>query len=157
MTPEYNPGDFRTDGAHFRFSTGEVISVESIGSQSHAFDGEGMVLTFSTNVRGADYHLERASIAHLLRTQPYAEFNLADAARLGIEENQLVAITLPDGTSWEAAARVRAGGPSAGSIHVPSSAIGVDLRTLAANVRVRVEPLAERGAEQELIPASVTN
>lgn len=157
MTPEYNPGDFRSDGAHFRFQSGEVIAIESIGAQSPGFEGEGLILTWSTNVRGADYHLERASIAHLLRTAPYAEFNLADAARLGIEENQLVAITLPDGTSWEAAARVRPGGPSAGSVHVPASAIGVDLRTLAANVRVRVEPLAERGAEQELIPAAVTN
>ncbi len=157
MTPEYNPGDYRTDGAHFRFPIGEIISGETLAAPQHAFEGEGLILTFSTNVRGADYHLERASIAHLLRTQPYAEFNLADAARLGIEENQLVAISLPDGTSWEAAARVRLGGPSAGSIHVPSSAIGVDLRTLGATVRVRVEPLAERGAEQELIPAAVTN
>jgi len=156
LTPEYNPGDFRRDGAHFRFTREELIAPESINAESHDFgDGDGLILTFGAHVLGADYHLDHASIANILRVQPYVELHPKDASALGVEENQLVGITLADGTTWQAAARVTPHGPAPGCAYVPVAAVGYDLRNQELVSRVTVEPLAARGAEQALVPAGM--
>jgi NADH dehydrogenase/NADH:ubiquinone oxidoreductase subunit G len=153
-TPEYNPGDFRTDGAHFR-KTGPAIELSGEVDQVHPLpEGEGFVLTWGEHVQGDDYYLAFASAAKLLRTPPHVEFHAQDAADLGIEENAPVRLTLADGRSWEAAARVRIGGPTRGCLWVPAGVGPVNLRGLRALPRVTVELLPQaQPAEQELAGA----
>jgi hypothetical protein len=65
-----------------------------------------------------------------------------------------VRLTLADGRSWEAAARVRIGGPTRGCLWVPAGVGPVNLRGLRALPRVTVELLPQaQPAEQELAGA----
>ncbi len=127
-TAEYNPGDYRVDGAHFRFC-GEPISANGEGHESSvvsANDGE-FLLTWGEHVQGDDYHLNHASIREILQAEAYIEINPADAEKLGIDdkliryEGKLVV----DGVEHETQIAI-ASGPAAGSLYVPMGLGGPD-------------------------------
>jgi NADH-quinone oxidoreductase subunit G len=114
-TKDYNPGNYRTDGAHFRWSA-PIATVPL--APAGAVAAEGMVVAWGDHVQGDDYHLNRASIANLLRKPAYVELNPADAERLGVEDHDTVRVDF-DGQSVEATAVVRSG-PAPGVVYLPA-------------------------------------
>ncbi|CAN5195786.1 NADH-quinone oxidoreductase subunit NuoG [soil metagenome] len=142
--PAYNPGDYRTDGAHFRW-TGERLDVSASSSKPSAAPAGQFLLTWGEHVQGDDYHLNHASISHLLQIGPYAEVNRADAKRLGIEARQHGYIRI--GNDDVEVELIVCDGPAPGVLYMPSglsrvkmsgykNALPVELGVIATAPRV---------------------
>lgn len=84
--PEYNPGDYRTDGAHFRWQGEELDAPADFPAETLDTPADGFLLAWGETVQGDDYHLNHASIADLLKPKPYAEIHPSDARKLGITD-----------------------------------------------------------------------
>lgn len=119
-TPEYNPGDYRTDGAHFR-KAGDAVEYSAKAPRAPRSVPAGQfLLAWGRHIQGNDYHLNRASIANLLQIPPYAEINPADAEKLGVEHLDRGVLHVGD-QAWDVEIRVKAG-PAPGVIYMPTLA-----------------------------------
>jgi NADH-quinone oxidoreductase subunit G len=127
LSPEYNPGDYRVDGAHFRWTGQPVAAADVRESRASAAAPEGQFLvTWGKHTQGDDWHLNRSSIAKILQIGPYAEVNVMDAFRLDIEDHAK-AILRFDGLELEVELRV-CQGPAPGTLYLPSGLGGIDMR-----------------------------
>lgn len=155
-TPQYNPGDNRVDGAHFRWS-GEPVSVDSASIATldlpRTSDGEFLV-TWGEHVQGDDYHLNRSSMKELLQPRAYVEINPVDAARIGIEttQNHHRGVLSMDGAAHEVDVIV-CESPVPGTLYVPTGLGGIRLAASDVPRVARLELLApvETPAAQELV------
>jgi hypothetical protein len=136
-TPEYNPGDYRIDGAHFR-SAGSAVDAAAIGVRSVPKAPVGQfLLTWGEHAQGDDYHLNRASIAGILQVGAYAEINPADAERIEAESEDRAVLQI-GGASYEVELKVKAG-PAPGVIYLPSGLGGIKLSAHAEAVAVSLQ------------------
>ncbi|MDX2177348.1 MAG: molybdopterin-dependent oxidoreductase [Candidatus Sumerlaeia bacterium] len=154
LSPDYNPGDFRQDGAHFRGTSQELLALQHEPPAPEVAGHGAYLLAYGAHVQGEDYHLNRASIAGLLKVAPYVEINEADAKTIGVENNGRVAITLPGGCSVEATARVKAHGPAKGVLWMPSNTAALDIRREQRVLRVEAVVLEAAPAEPEFAGAA---
>ncbi|MCC6548330.1 molybdopterin-dependent oxidoreductase [Candidatus Sumerlaeota bacterium] len=116
-TPQYNPGDYRVDGAHFRSAGNEVEFAAKTPRAPRSVPAGQYLLAWGRHVQGADYHLDRASIANLLQIPPYVEVNPVDAEKLGAEHLDGGVLTVGE-QSYAVEIRVKAG-PAPGVIYMP--------------------------------------
>lgn len=137
--PEYNPGDYRRDGAHFRWR-GEPVKVDARSLEPKAAEppkpGE-FHLTWGEHVQGDDYHLNHSSIQHLLRKAPYVEVCPRDAKALGAENEDRGSLEI-DGSAFEVEIRI-CSGPAPGVIYLPSGLGGIKLAGLDRAKPVKLE------------------
>ncbi len=143
-TSDYNPGDYRVDGAHFRWK-GQAVRLDALPEAQPARAGDGeFLLTWGEHVQARDYHLDRASVLHLLRPQPYAEINPRDAARLGIDDfkkRHRAHLSLT-GNTYALELIVR-DGPADGCVYVPNGLGDLDLAGIGGPPAVRLELVPE--------------
>ncbi|MCC5877189.1 MAG: molybdopterin-dependent oxidoreductase [Candidatus Sumerlaeia bacterium] len=150
-TKDYNPGDYRTDGAHFRW-TGEPVAIDdqTAAPRSVPESGfDGFLLTWGEHVQGDDYHLNHASIVELLQKAPYVELNPVDAVKLGAETGDRGTLDI-NGESYEVELKV-CEGPAPGVVYLPAGLGGIKLSGLTDTQAVKLEvvksnALAEAGA-----------
>ncbi|MBI1290110.1 molybdopterin-dependent oxidoreductase [bacterium] len=140
-TPAYNPGDYRVDGAHLRWSSEPFAgAIPAVAAEAPAAAGQ-FLLTWGEHVQGDDYHLNHASIAHLLKAKPYVEVHPADAATLALEDGKRAVLTV--GTeSIEVTARVRKG-PAQGTLYFPAGLGGLKLTGLGESLTAGLQPALE--------------
>ncbi len=144
--PEYNPGDYRIDGAHFRWKADPLPAPEKASpapERQELNEGEFLV-TWGEHVQGSDYHLDRASIARLLKMAPTAEMNPEDAYRLGLEDGDR-AVVHTGSDSIEVVVKVRRG-PAPGVLYIPSGLGDARFAGLSAAPLARLEAV-EAGKE----------
>lgn len=136
---EYNPGDYRIDGAHFRSSGGAVnVGPEVVTPTALPKVGYGeFLLTWGEHVQGDDYHLNHASIVHLLKKAPYVEINPVDAGELGAESEDKATIEI-NGETYDVAVKV-CEGPAPGVIYLPSGLGDIKLTGLTGTKAVKLE------------------
>jgi NADH-quinone oxidoreductase subunit G len=140
-TPAYNPGDYRTDGAHFRAASRPFEgTVPVVDAPSLPSDGS-FVLTWGEHVQGDDYHLNHASIRHILQVAPYVEIHPTDAHRLGFED-ATAGNLLVNGEEVSVLVRVRTG-PAPGTLYFPSGLGGLDLAGLQGTLLATLQPATE--------------
>ena len=142
-TPAYNPGDYRVDGARLRWSeepyTGPIPAPSVAESPVEA---GRFLLTWGEHVQGDDYHLNHASIAHLLKAKPYVELNPVDAAPLGLEDGNQGVLTV-NGEAIEIRVRVRKG-PAPGTLYFPAGLGGLQLSGLSGSLVAGLEAATEK-------------
>lgn len=137
-TPQYNPGDYRTDGAHFRWTGTPVTAASSAIEVPKVSAGEGeLLVTWGGHCQDDDYHLNHASIADLLKSKPYAEINPHDARALGFDDRHR-AILHRGGESVEVELVVREG-PARGTIYMPAGIVGLDVTGVETTFATRIE------------------
>jgi anaerobic selenocysteine-containing dehydrogenase len=131
-TPEYNPGDYRVDGAHFRWTGPAVDMSAEFPAVASAPEGQ-LLLTWGEHVQGDDYHLNHASIAHLLKAAPYAEINPVDAKKFGITDvhRRYKAHMTFQGSTYALELAVRRG-PAPGTLYMPARLGDIRLEGLGA-------------------------
>jgi len=141
-TREYNPGNYRTDGAHFRWSGGPVEQPEGEPEVSSASGEDELLLTWGEHIQGDDYHLNHASIADLLKEKPYAEIHPRDAERLGLEDPLKSYMAHMDfgGQTYALELRVRQG-PAPGTVYMPAGLGDIQFSGLSAAQAVKLEIL----------------
>lgn len=130
-TKDYNPGDYRVDGAHFR-SVGEGAVPGEVAVTLPVVGKGQFLLTFGLHAQGDDYHLNHASIRETLVRAPYVEVNPEDAKALGAGSmlDQYQGRLTVGGESVEVDVLITEG-PAKGTLYVPSGLGGVSLRELS--------------------------
>lgn len=138
-TPAYNPGDYRIDGAHFR-SSGDAIDAPLAANNAPTIPADGFLVSWGEHIQADDYHLNRASIANLLRIEAYAEINPADAERLGIEDVFAVhkGMLKLNGETYRINVVVR-DGPMPGTLYIPSGLGDLTFAGLATAQTAKLE------------------
>jgi NADH dehydrogenase/NADH:ubiquinone oxidoreductase subunit G len=144
-TPAYNPGDYRTDGAHFRWSNvfaGEVPASAPLTPAIGSY-----LLTWGEHVQGDDYHLNHASIADILQIPAYVEVHPTDATALSLEDTDKAVIRFGE-TEAVVTVRVRRG-PAPGTLYLPAALCRVRREDLKPGVMATLEAVAK----EELVHA----
>ncbi len=148
--PEYNPGDYRIDGAHFRWKADPLPAPQQASPappREELAEGE-FIVTWGEHVQGADYHLDRASIANLLKLAPFAEIHPDDAFELGLDNGDR-AVVHTGSDSIEVVLKVQQG-PAPGVLYIPSGLGEARFTGLSSAPVARLEAVA---AGREAAPA----
>lgn len=124
-TPEYNPGDYRVDGGHFRWTGEKVTPIPTaVPEVPEVAEGQFLV-TWGNHIQGDDYHLNRASIRNILQVPAYVELHVLDAMKLDVEDHDKAILRLGE-ASFEVDVRV-CQGPKPGTLYLPTGLGGVRL------------------------------
>jgi NADH-quinone oxidoreductase subunit G len=141
----YNPGSYRTDGLRLRGRVPDVaLPAPRTGSVTRS---QQLLLTWGPHISGRGYFADRAIIANVLLPKPFAELHPADAAELGLKNDQF-AVIHAEGAKAKVAIKISKG-PARGTVYLSGGTYGpFDASSLSGPVPVRLEGLAESAPDQ---------
>lgn len=145
---EYNPGNNRKDGLHLRrVASDRPARPDAAVAPQGPPAGEGFVLVWGPHVSAHGYLNDRASIATILLPKPFVEMHPADAAELGVVDDQFAVLEC-EGVRAKVAVRTSRG-PARGTLWMPEGAYGAfDAAATAGPVRVQLKPMDEMAPNQ---------